>query len=74
MWNTFSDGGIGTSGCMMSWADVERRDPFCDTCDNPAYWSETVGWVHFIDGKPIYPNFDSSDHKVTVSKWSEQYD
>lgn len=59
----------------MSSTFVERHFangfPWCDTCRQPAVWSEFFGHLHVT---PEHPNGvprhrDESDHEVSIRSW-----
>lgn len=45
--------------------------PWCDTCKQPAVWSETLRrWGHYIPEDPFIPEGAGPDgHEVTVQEW-----
>lgn len=50
-----------------------RNAPWCDTCRNPAVWTEGRGWVHATVKHP-FGTWESSDHEVTAREWSAEAD
>jgi hypothetical protein len=52
-------------------SDEGQNFPWCDTCKQPAVWSETFGWTHSTPehyyGVP--PRLDNSGHEVTAREW-----
>ena len=52
----------------------KHRFPTCDTCGEPAVFSEGRGILHSTDAMPFgLPEFrDTSGHEPTIRKWNAE--